>query len=253
MNVENTQIALTGGVPTDPVARTLAVIERLALDPAVDVSKMQALLEMQMTVMNKQAEMEYNAAMIRLQEKMPRITKAGAIEFSGKDKGGAAYTQKTAYARLEDIDRTIRPIMREEGFSVTYLTEGTDKVVIKCKISHKGGHSEISSMMLPLDTSGSKNNLQGAGSSISYGRRYALCAMLNIITVGEDDDGLGGPITHDQAVEIDVMIAEVKMDKAKFLKLMKVDDVRDIKTREYARAVNALKAKAYDNEKGKKK
>ena len=42
--------------------------------------------------------------------------------------------------------------------------------------------------MLPLDTSGSKNGVQAVGSTVSYGKRYAICALLNIST-GDDTDG----------------------------------------------------------------
>jgi hypothetical protein len=47
-------------------------------------------------------------------------------------------------------------------------------------------------MTLPLDTSGSKNNVQAVGSSTSYGKRYTATLLLNIRTKGEDDDGHAG-------------------------------------------------------------
>ena len=56
-------------------------------------------------------------------------------------------------------------------------------------LMHRGGHREETTMLLPADTSGSKNAVQAFGSSTSYGKRYVLCALLNITTRGEDDDG----------------------------------------------------------------
>ncbi len=44
-------------------------------------------------------------------------------------------------------------------------------------------------MICPLDQSGSKNAIQGAGSSVAYGKRYTLCAILNIVTNGDDRNG----------------------------------------------------------------
>jgi hypothetical protein len=41
---------------------------------------------------------------------------------------------------------------------------------------------------MPIDTSGSKTSVQGIGSTVSYGKRYTLCALLNIST-GDDTDG----------------------------------------------------------------
>jgi hypothetical protein len=43
-------------------------------------------------------------------------------------------------------------------------------------LSHELGHSEETTMTLPLDTSGSKNNVQAVGSSTSYGKRYTATA-----------------------------------------------------------------------------
>jgi hypothetical protein len=48
-------------------------------------------------------------------------------------------------------------------------------------------------MELPFDNSGSKNTVQAIGSSVSYGKRYVLCMLLNISTGGEDNDGNGAP------------------------------------------------------------
>ena len=47
-------------------------------------------------------------------------------------------------------------------------------------------------MKLPADTSGSKNVVQAIGSSVSYGKRYTMQALLNITSGGEDDDGHSG-------------------------------------------------------------
>jgi hypothetical protein len=44
-------------------------------------------------------------------------------------------------------------------------------------------------MILPHDSTGSKNAVQAVGSSTSYGKRYTACALLNITSRGEDDDG----------------------------------------------------------------
>lgn len=214
-------------------------------NPNFNPEVLHRLIDANERVINRQAQMDYDAAMIKLQHRLEnvKILKEGKITFSGTDKKGNAYTQETPYAKLEGIDKVLRPLMREEGFVVTYLTEGTDRVVVKCKISHSGGHSEVSSMTLPLDTSGSKNNLQGAGSSISYGRRYTLCAMLNLITVGEDDDGLGGAIDDMQAKYIKDLLKETESDTAKFLKWLDVKTVEEIPFKSYKKATTQLEKK----------
>src|SRR5581483_8370196 len=110
--------------------------------------------------------------------------------------------------------------------------------------SHKDGHSRTASVPLALDTSGGKNNIQAMGSTTSYGRRYTMCMLLNIVTVGEDDDGKGIEfVSNEQAVEIDQMIGKVKADKTKFLQVMGVDDVRHIRANEHKKAIALLKKK----------
>lgn len=239
-----------------PAASTfMSMIERAVTDPNFDADKLEKLISANERIINRQAQMEYDAAMIRLQKKLSdvKILKNSMIDFSGKGKDGSSYSQKTPYAKLEDIDKVLRPLMQSEGFVVTYPLEGAERVIVKCKISHQGGHSEISSMQLPLDTSGSKNNLQGAGSSISYGKRYLLCAMLNLITLNEDDDGAGGTITDDQAAELKTLLRDSGMDTARFLKVVSAESVDQIKTRDHGRALNSLQAALYRKEKDHKK
>lgn len=229
----------------------LAVIERAACNPDVDVSKMQALLEMQERIMNKQAEMAFNQAMARLMPKLPTVAKNGRIEFT--DKKGE--DRSTPFAKYEDIDAAIRPLMIEDGFSLSFNTEwGQEGTVISGTLSHSEGHSRTASMRLPLDTSGSKNNLQAMGSTISYGKRYLVGMLLNIVTKGEDNDGKNfGAVSNEQAVEIDLLITSTGADKAKFLLFMGVCDVREIAAKDYKKAMNALKAKETANKSGGKK
>ena len=176
----------TGGALPAPVAPAneaiLSVIARAAADPSVDVTKMQALLDMQLRIMERTAEAQFNAAMSRLQPKLPRIVREGKASY-GQGKGGYAY------ARYEDIDHQIRPLLNAEGFALSFDSVWGEKLcTIIGKLSHAGGHSTAASIPLPLDTSGGKNGIQGMGSTLSYGKRYCVGMLLNIVTVGEDDD-----------------------------------------------------------------
>lgn len=219
------------------------MIARAAADPSVDVSKMSAIMDMQERIMAKQAEIAFNQAMGRLQPRLPRITKQGRIEFGQGDR-----KQSTPFARYEDIMRAIGPLLSEEGFSISYGTEPGEKVlIVSARLSHSMGHSTTASMPLPHDTSGSKNAIQAMGSTVSYGKRYLLCAMLNIVCVGEDDDGEGSvPIDERMVNSILDMFIACDMDtesQRKFLSLMKVDKVEDILTKHSEKAMNLLRTK----------
>jgi len=231
-----------------PQGSILAVIARAAADPSVDVTKMSALLELQERVMQKHAEAEYNAAMSRLQPRLPRITKKGKIQYEDKKTGKLV---STPFAKYEDIDAAIRPMLCEEGFSISFGTQTRDGggLIISATLSHNAGHSRTESMPLPADTSGSKNAIQAMGSTLSYGKRYLVCAMLNIITEGEDNDGnLDGAITEEQVKTIEDLLHECGLGvrtegRTKFLETFGVAAVEDIHKAAYPGVFNVLHQK----------
>mgnify|MGYP001158983565 FL=1 len=167
-------------VPSAPLQESTAiiqVIERAALNPQVDIDKMERLLQMQERVLDRQALMAYSAAMAAMQTELPSIAERGK-------------TNTGYYATLEDIVDTVRPIMKRHGFAVSFRIQTQERgIQVTGVLMHKDGHREETSMLLPADTSGSKNAVQAFGSSTSYGKRYVLCALLNITTRGQDDDG----------------------------------------------------------------
>ena len=159
----------------------LAVISRAATDKDVDISKMERLLDMQERVMAKDAEMAFYADMSALQDAMPTIKKEGAIIVKGQ--------LRSKYARFEDILGQTKPLLKEYGFSVAFKSDFVEgQLEITGTLSHRAGHQEKTTMRLPFDDSGAKNRVQQIGSSVSYGKRYVYCMLLNV-NVGEDDDG----------------------------------------------------------------
>lgn len=225
-----------------PPSDTLQLIREMALNPEVDADKLEKLTNLHLRLQDRDREDAYNAAMLRLRPKLPTIKKNGEIDY-----GKAGKTIK--YAKHEDIQKEIEPIYQGEGFFVEY--DKTPEGVWMGICKHEAGHKEIKHYDAPVDGSGGKNPIQGMGSTFSYVQRGLLKMIFNLKFTEEDDDGSGGPITHEQAVEIDEYIKKVEMNKERFLKKLKVEDVRDIKTRDYDRALNSLKAKELDNLKKK--
>lgn len=233
-------------VPDDPAevgASLLRLIATAAADPRVDIAKMERLLDMQTRVMARAAEVEFNQALARLKAKLPRVMKNGVIVL----KDGRT---RIPYAKYEDIHEAVNPLMLEEGFTVSYSTElvaGSSLLEVRATFRHSGGHQDVGKAYLPLsDDSGAKNKVQGAGSILSYGKRYALCQYLDIVTEGEDDDGMQGgakAITEKQQSQIRDLIADSGADEAKFLVYMGVEKIEDIIVRDFAKAVAALNQK----------
>jgi len=182
-------------ISIDQNAGILAVIERAAANPDVDVDKMQKLLDMQIKIMDKQAEMAYSVALAEMQPELPMITEKGEIKIAGE--------VRSKYARFEDINEAIKPYLKQFGFSIQFKIDQEKDIKVTAILRHKEGHSDSTSIVLPADTSGSKNIVQAAGSSVEYGKRYTLKAILNISTGGLDDD----------AQASDPVISQLQADK----------------------------------------
>lgn len=237
---DNTALAAPeGGEPS-----IMQVISAVAQNPNIPVDRMRELIELRERSIAWEAEREFKAAFARLQPKLPRIVKKGMIVVPGRDgKSG----HQTPFARYEDISEVVRPLLASEGFAVSYSFEGG---VCHCTLSHKDGHSKVSSSPpMPSDTTGSKNSVQAVGSMMAYAKRYALCNILDIVTVGQDDDGAGAhPITQDEADELYRLMDAAELDdtrRARFLdKIAGAPTVAEIQRNKYAACLEALRKAA---------
>lgn len=229
---------------TEGPGALLSAIVQLARDPAVDVTKLQALLAMQERMEARQAEIEFNRALARLPS--IRVKKNGIIDLTRKDgtSGGSI-----AFAKWEDMMTIVEPMMEREGFRLMFDTtprsgEGGG-LIVSGMLLHRDGHSRTASIPLALDTGAGRNNVQAMGSSLSYGKRYTTEMLLNIVREGEDDDGkLAGTkfITEAQCAEIETLIKGTGRDRTKFLQVYGLNDVTDIEVGQFVILKNALVA-----------
>jgi hypothetical protein len=230
-------------IPQQP--SMLELIGQLARDPNVNPANLREILSIQRELEADQAKREYADAFSRLQPQLPRIKRDGTIDIPAKPGKRAS---KSHYAKLETIDLAIRPLLAQEGFSLSYDSAPRPGdgggLIVTAKLHHRAGHFETASIPVPLDTSGSKNNIQGYGSTLSYGRRYALCALLNIITEGEDDDGVRGGqeyISEEQFVELLGLMREVQIDEQTFCeRWFNVTGAADLERAAFVPAKNML-------------
>ena len=104
---------------------------------------------------------------------------------------------KSKYAPLETVLNTVRPILSKHGLSVIQApsTEESNITITTMLVHESGEYIEFPALSLKMD----KVTAQGAGSSITYARRYALSAILGISS--EDDDD--GNIAEKQSKEND--------------------------------------------------
>ena len=226
--------AETAPAPASESAAIFSMIERAARDPNVDIEKMERLMQMQERVMERSAKAAYAQALAEMQPELPVIQKRGGI----RDRSGNVQSR---YALWEDINDAIKPVLAKHGFAISFRVgreEGA--ITVTGVLSHRDGHSEETTIALPVDTSGSKNAVQAVGSSTSYGKRYTAQALLNLTSRdgGErDDDGRAAgapePISQAQLDELRDLIDEVGADTPALCKYLQVNALRDIPAKEF--------------------
>ncbi len=220
-----------GAVMTQGGAEIMSVIARAAADDTCNVEKMERLFALKERMDAQERERLFADALARIQAAAPRITQHGR-------------TDKAKFAKLEDIDFAMRPLMADEGFSLSFDTELVDgKVLMIGRLSHRAGHSEEKRLALPIDNGPGRNSIQAMGSTVSYGRRYLTKMFFNIIEVGEDNDGNGATrrITQKQADQLNDLLTELGgEERAKLLKWAGVERLADVPLEKFDRAMEAL-------------
>lgn len=182
----------TGGEIASYGDSLLQVIAKAARDPAVDIDKMERLLQMQERVQDREAEVSFSSAFAKMQPELPAINMRGQIVHKGN--------VISDYAEWSDVAKAITPVLSRYGFSLSFKpTEVGGKVAVCATLRHEDGHTDSSTLSLPTDTSGAKNAVQAVGSTLTYGKRYSAILLLNIRVEGDDDDGAasGPKISHE--------------------------------------------------------
>lgn len=157
------------------------------------------------------ARTAFARAMSQMQPKLPAVIKSGKNTHLS-----------TLYAKLEDIQSAVRPLMAEHGFSVRWSSETIgNEIHVTCIVTHEEGHSESDTMPLPVIEQKGTNPLQQRGIAMSYGKRYTLCNVLGIQLGGEDNDGgkpmSGDTLTDDQMRTIREKLATLGRSEDTFL------------------------------------
>lgn len=185
-------------------AAVMSIIQKAASDPSVDMDKLERLMLMHERIQAKNAESSFNAAMAQMQNEMPTVGEGGLNRHSGN-----------TYATIDDINRAVKPAMQKHGFAVTFkVVHASAGISVTGILMHAAGHREETTLLLPTDAGAGRNAVQAVGSSVTYGKRYVMCALLNISTGDSpDDDGQAAVdpvITGHQSKQIETLLAKCK-------------------------------------------
>jgi hypothetical protein len=205
-------------MPTEiAVPQTVMQILALAVlrkDASIEVVEKLCALQRQMG--QDDAESEFNAAMNRCQQKMKRIN--ANMENP---------QTRSRYADYAQIDRAIRPIYTEEGFSLSFSDGeplGPDMVRILCYVSHRSGdrmsHTRMYHKDMPVVTVGPQGKAvmtptHATGSADAYAKRYLVKDIFNLAIGEDDDDGNGGLDTSQREELVNAVSAAKTMEELK--------------------------------------
>jgi hypothetical protein len=172
---------------------------------------------------------------------LARIKKSGKITL-GAGKG------EIAYAKWEDADKVLRPILAAHGFSLRFTTRVRDaSTVMVCVLSHVAGHSEETEDTVVADKGPGRNETQAWGSGRTYKKRYLAFDILNIVTKGTDDDGsMADPLTEQERSNVLALINEIGLTETavkSFLRLAGAPSVEMIQRHRYQDIMQALRDK----------
>ena len=167
----------------------MSFIERAAKDPDFDVAKFGELLRLQRDVGHDLARRSFNRAMAAAQSEMMPVIRSAQNKHLGNK-----------YAKLEDIDREMRPIYTKHGFSVRFGSAPAPRegdMRITCTVAHEDGFFEENHLDAPATLVGSQGGrmavtpVQAVGSVVTYLRRYLSTMVFNVVLADDDDDGEG--------------------------------------------------------------
>lgn len=214
--------------PMQPVPVSEMEILRLAIEKGAGIETIERLVALKEKMQDRQAEIEFNQALNRVQSKILRV--APDLKNSQTN---------SKYASYAALDKVVRPLYSDEGFSLSFTEIDCPKpehVRIVCFVS-KGAHTREYRKDMPADGKGAKGGdvmtkTHAAGAADSYAKRYLLKDIFNV-AIGENDTDGNAMILDDNLVERNRKEIREASDlaKVKFLFTVAYDAAREVNDR----------------------
>jgi hypothetical protein len=221
----------------------LAMIERLATNPALNIEVFDRLLAARRSEEDRAAERAFNDALSQAKGELQPVLKTRDVDFT------SAKTQtrtKYKYENFADVARSVDPVFSAHGLSYRFgIEQGDDLVRVICIVSHRDGHSERIKLEGKVDPGNTGMSMvQALGSALTYLQRYSLRAAIGL-AAGVDDDGRGAGgasprIVDEQANELRQLFNETGRSVATMLNLIGVDEIEAMNVDQFMRVRGAL-------------
>lgn len=227
-------------LPADPM---VSMIERIALDPNADISKLEKMLEMKERIEERDARRAFDNAIAAAKADIPPILKTGTVDYVNTKGQRTNFNHET----LDGIARIVDPILSNCGLSYRFRSDQVEgNVCVTCIVAHRDGYSEETTLRGSPDTSGSKNAYQAVGSAVTYLQRYTLKLALGLAAT-KDDDATGAAgvstVTPEQFVALRDILEQSGADQDKFLKAYGAASLEQFPADKLDAATGALRRK----------
>jgi len=196
--------------------------------------------------MADEAQRVYANALADFQAECPQIEKKRPVMNKNKE-------MMYHFANLEDVDKIIRPLLAKHRIVVTVDPNKVENgcMYARCRV-RVGSYHEDYTLTIPVAAIQAANATQATIGTLSYARRGLMCAALNVVCCGEDNDGRdddesAGPetITATEMLDLrDLLKVCPKDTESGMLNWLKVESLDLIPRKRFGEAVAALKKKA---------
>ena len=180
---------------------------------------------------------QLSAALVKVHGKLSNVEKDAKGRFP--------------YASLEGILKKVKPILAEHGLCIKqipgfFAINDEGRVSISTTLVHTSGeYEEYPVFEMPIEPRHSNSIQQNIGTSITYARRYQICAILNLgqgsVDPDEFDEFKSEKMDSADLSKVKKQIAENKMPESIILTTFNVATLEDLKTDEMATVFNLIK------------
>lgn len=211
------------------------------------VDALERLAALHERMMDRDSAREFAAAMAAFQEECPPVPKTSTAKVTTKSGGQYAYQ----YAELDEIARTVRPILHKHGLSYSWdsaLSEGGGMLEVVCTIAHSNGHKTTAKFTAPTEAlTQAMSPQQRHAAALTFGRRQTLIQALGLTTTDPDSEAReedSAVISPAQVEVLEELIGQRPPGARKaLLAWLSVETMEQVPASRYEYLVSDLKAK----------
>ncbi|CDO48082.1 ERF family protein [Bartonella tribocorum] len=234
LNTNLTEVNKTNDCEIKPTAMEL-ILER-ALENDVNLDRLKSLLELREKEIERQERQNF-----------VRDLSAMQTEYKNIEQNALNTHTKSTYTTLDKyIDAIKEPLAKHHFALFSRIKEqSSNDITVEMTLKHISGNEISTQGKFPVDATGSKNNVQAVGSTISYARRYLLGMLLNVARKEDDTDGITllAGISPEQMNEIKELITKTQSEESRLLSFIGVKKLKDMSYKQAQTALFSLKKK----------